>query len=86
MYAYKKNLNEVVALAKASPILSKFLNQSLENINIEEALKIVEQKGVEISPDYKQYVAEIIDYSKKLLNDELKKIIIPNKELFEITK
>lgn len=84
MSAYEKNLNEVVALAKANPILSEFLKQSLENINIEEAIKIVKQKGVEISPEYKQYITEIIDYSQKLLNNELKKFIIPNKELFEI--
>lgn len=78
--AYEKNLKEAVAFAKTNTEMNHFLKRSLENLNIEKAIEDVEKKGVEISPEYKQYLIKIVMYSKNLINEEYKKNLFNKKK------
>ncbi|MBO7508462.1 MAG: hypothetical protein J6T39_02320 [Clostridia bacterium] len=66
---YIENVKAIVELAAKSKNLQKFLTKSLEEINIDTALKNVENMGYEITPEYKQYVKNLMKISKGIFKE-----------------
>ena len=66
--------------------MKEFLLNSLANINIEDAIRKVEAKGIEISEEYKQYMKDIIKHSTTLIKNEMKQHTIPKKDIMDLAK
>ena len=69
---YKKLIKGIVELAKNDCELKDILLSTLKNIDVGKAFNVVENMGNEISPDYKEYVCLLVEYSKKCFKDEIK--------------
>ena len=70
---YFNNIKALCNLAKANPEYYKFLTSALKKLNITKAIIFVEKMGIEISPEYKQYLKGIISGTKRMFTIELSK-------------
>ncbi len=71
---YKANIKELVRLATKSKRMQNFLFLALHKLNIEEAFQNVEKLGYEISPEYKNYVKNLIKISKNTFKECISEI------------
>lgn len=70
---FKNNVHNLIVYAKKYPELQKILNNTLLKIDIKTALKKVEQMGVVINSDYKQYVEKLVNNVKNIIIEEKNK-------------
>lgn len=70
---YKNNIFNVCNLAKSNKQMMEFLTNALRTININKAIKNVEQQGFIISDEYKQYLAMLLSKTKAKIKYELSK-------------
>ena len=70
---YRNNLVNLCNLAKSNKKAGNILKNALKNLNINNAIKSVEALGVEITPEYKNYLSKTIHLTKSLFVNELKK-------------
>ncbi|MBR4124273.1 MAG: hypothetical protein IKR12_01740 [Clostridia bacterium] len=71
---YKANVKALVDLSANSNNMQKFLNYTLKRIDINKAFKNVEKMGYEVTPDYKEYVNNLINISTGLLKKYMKEL------------
>ncbi len=72
---------EIVNLAKNDKNFDKILKNIIDKLDIKNAIKNVEKMGYEISPEYKEYLAEIVECSTKYILNKYKEIK-PNKSKY----
>lgn len=68
---YEKNVQELVKLANSNTTTKQFLKDTLQTLNIEEAIENVENLGYVITEEYKHYVSNLVDLSKKMFQDQM---------------
>ena len=62
---YRKDVEQIVLLAKTKPTYWEYLRQTLKNFDINKSIKEVEKMGYYISPNYKEYLTKISELSIK---------------------
>ena len=72
---------EIVNLAKNDKNFDKILKNIIDKLDIKNAINNVEKMGYEISPEYKEYLAEIVECSTKYILNKYKEIK-PNKSKY----
>ena len=71
---YQKNVKDIVKLANKDCIYKTFLIQSLKNIDIEKAVSDVEKMGYKISPEYKEYMCDLVDLAKQTFKEKIAEV------------
>ena len=71
---YGKNVKDLIEIAVKNPKYKEFLINSLKNINIEKAICAVEKMGYEISPEYRQYMCDVVNLAKHTFADKIKEV------------
>lgn len=68
-----KNMQNIVKYAKKSVVFMQILKETLEKIDVATAIQNLEMQGHVVNEDYKKMVTELVEYTKEMINDELKK-------------
>ena len=71
---YGKNVKDLIELAVKKPQYKEFLINSLKNASIEKAICAVEKMGYEISPEYRQYMCDVVNLAKHTFADKIKEV------------
>lgn len=71
-YVYEENVKAIVKLATKSKNMQKFLNNTLENIDINKAFENVEKKGYKVTPEYKCFVNNLMSISTDMFKKYVK--------------
>ena len=69
--SFDRNIRNIIAMAKKDPVKKSFLIKAINKIDIKKAIKEVEDIGYDISPDYKQYLIDLIDLSRTMFTDKM---------------
>ncbi len=72
--SFDTSATEIVNLAKNDNNFDKILKNIVNKLDIKKAIENVEKIGYEISPEYKEYLAEITEYSTNYLINKYKEI------------
>lgn len=80
---FETQATEIVTLAKNDKNFNKILKNIIKNFDINKAIENVEKMGYEISPEYKEYLATIIEYSTEYLIEKYKELKINKSKYIE---
>lgn len=70
---FLSNAKHLVNLAKYNPEMGEIFKTFVSNYNIQKAIESLEQKGVEINSEYKEFLLMTEQYVKQVLKNELNK-------------
>lgn len=70
---FNNEIKDMVFFAKINKKLKDILISALKNINVENAIENVNKKGFEIDDCYKNYMIKIVNLTKYLIKEEIKK-------------
>ena len=73
---YETNVKALVELATKSKNMKKFLSETVENIDINKAFENVEKQGYEVTPEYKEYVNNLMKVSTGMFKKYMKEFDI----------
>ena len=72
---YKENVKALVLLAKDNKTFYKFLTKAVTILDLNAAIKNVENMGYEISDEYKEFIKYLLNFSKKLFKRNIKTLL-----------
>lgn len=77
---YLSCMREIVAQANVSQTANKILLEVLQNLNVEKAFTDIKEMGIEVSPQYKAFVSQIVGFGKAKFAKEMSRFSSSNIE------
>ena len=79
-HSYLKNIKDICELALTNEELKGILIKTIKKMNIKKAIEKVEESGIKLGKDYKEYLVNVESLTKDLFVTELNKQKVLSKE------